>query len=497
MSARILVGQVKHETNTFSRVLTDMDSYGRRVLAYGEDMFAKLGGTATEVGGYMEAARKNGWTLIPTLAADATPGGKVTAATWAKLSGAIVEGLEKAGKVDGILLALHGAMVTEDHDDGEGDLLARLRQRVGPDVPIFATLDLHANVTDAMARHANALIAYRTYPHVDHVERATQAAELMRRTLKGEIHPVSAVARLATLDALDHGRTHADPRDAGPMDRVLAMAGAREGKDGILAVSVHAGFQSADIHDSGPSVAVSADGDAAKARALAESLMKEVWKTRGESTVPHDTIEAAIAEARRGGGEKPLVLADFTDNPGGGGYGDATRLLGAMIEAKLANAAFHAINDPEAVAIGQKAGKGATVSLALGGKIDPIFGAPLQVTGTVRNLTDGVFVCDGPMTKGVRLSHGPTMVLAIDDIDVIVTSNRLQTTDLQVFLSQGIDPRAKSVLAVKSAQHFRAAYAPIARKIMLPDGGALCSPDLTRFPYKKLRRPVWPLDKVD
>jgi len=391
-------------------------------------------------------------------------------------------------------------MVTETLEDGEGDLLARLRARVGKGVPIFATLDLHANVTDAMADNANALIAYRTYPHVDHVERATQAAELMRRTLAGEISPVSAVVRRATLDALDHGRTHADPRDAGPMDRVLAEAAALEGKDDILAVSVHAGFQAADIHDSGPSVAVCADGDVSLARAVAERLMDRVWETRGQSTVAHSDLASAVAEAKNAGdvvGAKgPLVIADFTDNPGGGGYGDATRLLGAMIEARLTNVAFHAINDPEAVAIGQKAGKGAPVSLALGGKVDPIFGAPLQVTGVVQNLTEGSFICDGPMHKGVRLNHGPTMVLKIGGIEVVVTSNRLQTIDLQAFLSQGIDPRAKSVIVVKSAQHFRAAYGPIARKVILADGGALTSHDLKLFPYKNLRRPIWPFDPV-
>lgn len=495
MAARILIGQIKHETNTFSRLPTTLDSYDKRVLAYGEDMFRQLGGTRTEIGGYMEAAKKYGWELIPTVAGDATPSGKVTAEAWAKLSGTIVDGLEKAGKVDGILLALHGAMVTETVDDGEGDLLKRLRQRVGPDVPIFATLDLHANVTDAMAENANALIAYRTYPHIDHIERATQAAELMRRTLAGEIRPVSAVARRATLDALDHGRTHADPQDAGPMDRVLAAAGALEGKDDILAVSVHAGFQAADIHDSGPSVAVCADGDRAKAKAVAERMMDLVWDTRGQSTVAHSDLASAMAEAKQMG-DKPLVIADFTDNPGGGGYGDATRLLGAMIEAKLVNAAFHSINDPEAVKIGQQAGKGATVTLALGGKVDPIFGAPLNVTGVVQNLTEGSFICDGPMHKGVRLAHGPTMVLKIGGIEVVVTSNRLQTIDRQAFLSQGIDPRTKSVIVVKSSQHFRAAFGPIARKVILADGGALTSHDLKLFPYKNLRRPIWPLDPM-
>jgi microcystin degradation protein MlrC len=495
MGARILIGQIKHETNTFSRLPTDLDSYGRRLLAHGEDIFKRLGGTRTEIGGYMEAAKREGWTLIPSVAADATPSGRLTAATWARLSGAIIEGLERAGKVDGVLLALHGAIVTEDQDDGEGDLLKRIRARVGPGVPVMATLDLHANVTEAMTDNASALIAYRTYPHIDHVERATQAAMLMKRTLAGEVRPVSAVARRATLDAIDHGRTHADPNEAGPMDRILAHAAKIETEPGVLAVSVHAGFGWADIRDAGPSVAVCADGDRARARAVAEALMDEVWQTRGQETVARHDLATCIAEAKRAG-DKPLVLADFTDNPGGGGYGDATALLKAMIEAKLDNAAFHAINDPDAVRQGQTAGKGATVTLDLGGKVDPAFGAPIRVTGTVANLTDGAFVCDGPMHRGVSLSHGSTMVLKVGGIEVIVTTNRMQTTDLQAFLSQGIDPRAKATIAVKSTQHFRAAYQPIARKVMLADGGALCSSDYRRFSYRKLRRPIWPLDPM-
>lgn len=492
---RILIGQIKHETNTFSRVPTDLDSYRRRLLAFGDEIAPRLAHTRTELAGFMAAGKRHGWEIIPTIAADATPAGKVTAVTWTKLKGTVLEGLDRAGKVDGVLLSLHGAMVTEDQDDAEGDLLAEVRKRVGPGVPIFATLDLHANVTDAMAGNANALIAYRTYPHIDHIERAEQAAELMRRTLAGEIRPVSVVARHATLDGIDHGRTHADAKDAGPMDKLLARAASLEGKNGVLAISVHAGFGWADIRDAGPSISVATNGDAAAARKLADELMADVWQTRSVETVHRDRLDDVMREARQPG-DKPLVIADFTDNPGGGGYGDATGLLKAMIDAKLPNAALHAINDPDAVSIGEKAGKGAEVTLDLGGKIDPAFGAPIRVTGTVVNLTDGTFVNDGPMSAGLRLSHGPTMVLRIGGIDVIVTSNRLQTTDLQAFLSQGVDPRKKIVVAVKSSQHFRAAYQPIARKVMLADSGALCSPDYRRFTYKKLRRPIYPLDDV-
>ncbi len=490
MSAHILLAQVKHETNTFSRLLTDLDAYQRRGLAYGDEIAVRLGKTRTEMAGFLDAAKKNGWTTIASIAADATPSGTVTAACWAHLQDTIFATIDRAPKIDGVLLSLHGAMVAEGADDAEGALLARLRQRLGKDVPIFATLDLHANVSDAMAAHANGLISYRTYPHIDHYERATQAADLMRRSLAGEIRPRCLVARRPTLSGCNHGRTQ-----SGPMVDFLRQADAFETEKGILAVSVQAGFGWADMSDCGPSVAVTYDGSDVRARQIAEALMDQVWDTRAFDSLPMASLADAMQEAKNSG-DKPLILADTTDNPGGGGYNDATNLLRAMLDAKLDNACFHSICDPEAVAIGTKAGAGANVTLKLGGKIDPVYGAPIDLTARVVTLSDGRFVADGPMNKGVAFAHGPSMVLRAGGIDIVVTSNRLQTADLQALLSVGIDPRAKATIAVKSSHHFRAAYEPIARRVMVVNSGALCSHDLTRFAFAKVRRPVWPLDKI-
>jgi microcystin degradation protein MlrC len=381
-------------------------------------------------------------------------------------------------------------MVAQGADDAEGALLARLRQRLGPDVPIFATLDLHANVSDAMARHANGLISYRTYPHIDHHERATQAAELMHRTLAGKIKPSCLVARRPTISGCNHGRTQ-----SGPMAEFLKQADAFETENGILVVSVQAGFGWADMADCGPSVAVTYDGDKARAQHIADDLMDQVWQTRQVDTLPQATLADAMTEARQGG-PKPLILADTTDNPGGGGYNDATGLLRAMLDAKLENACFHAICDPEAIAVITKAGAGADIRVKLGGKIDPAFGAPIDLSARVMSLSDGKFVADGPMNKGVAFNHGPSAVLRAGGIDIVVVTNRLQTADLHALLSVGIDPRAKATIGLKSSHHFRAAYEPIARKVMVVDSGALCSHDLTRFNFTKVRRPVWPLDEI-
>jgi len=371
-------------------------------------------------------------------------------------------------------------------------LLARLRRLLGPTVPIAVTLDLHANVTDAMAANADAIIAYRTYPHIDQHERATQAADLVRRTMVGEIKPLCTVARRATMTGANGGITQ-----DGPMVDLLARAAQCEREPGVLAVSIHAGFPWADIADTGPSVAVTTDGDGPRGGAIARELMDRIWDMRAVRTVKMLSLDEAIALARqRDNSDRPIVIADATDNPGGGGYGDSTNLLRALLDGAIDNVCFAPICDGEAVDAGRRAGVGNRARLWLGGKIDANFGAPLDVEGLVVNLTDGRFIHDGPMYQGAAMNMGPTMVLRLSGIDVVVTTNRLQVTDRQVFLSQGIDITTKSVIALKSSHHFRAAFEPLAQAVLVVDSGALCSPDLGRLTYRKLRRPVWPLDPV-
>jgi microcystin degradation protein MlrC len=295
------------------------------------------------------------------------------------------------------------------------------------------------------------------------------------------------------LYGLDAGRT----TSPGPMTEMLERAARLESEPGVLVVSVHAGFGWSDIPDAGPSNTVTGDGQDAKYREIAEGLMDEAWRTRQQgSTTFYSVAEAMeVAETPDRSG-KPLVLADFTDNPGGGGYGDATNLLAGMLSAQLANAAFAPISDPAAVRECMAAGTGARLSLEIGGRIDPAFGPPLRVVGTVRHLGDGAYVCDGPMWQGLKMSMGDCAVLRVAGIDILLASNRFQITDLQQFLSVGIDPRKKAVIGLKSSQHFRAAFQPIARKVLIVDAGALTSPDFTRFSYTKLRRPIWPLDDL-
>ena len=491
MSRRILSAEISHETNTFSILPTTLALYKARRYYRGKEIAHGFSGTRTEMGAHLEAAKKYGWKLIQPIAAAATPGGKTPAGDWAHLSGAVLDAC-KEGPFDGVLLSLHGAMVTEDQDDAEGDLLRRLREKLGPEVPIAISLDIHANVSDAMARLANIVIAYRTYPHIDQYERGMEAADLLQRVMNREITPRSLVWRAPVLEGLDYGRTQ-----GGPMSRILARADQlRQKNPGVLAITVCAGFVWADIPDAGPSVTITANEDASRFKGVAEELLRDIWEPRREITVPLYSMKEAMTEAGKRKEEgKPLILADFTDNPGSGGYGDSVRLLEAMIQAGLENAAFGCVPDPEAAQKCIAAGAGREIEIVLGAKIDTkTYGPSLKVRGTVEHVSDGRFIAQGPMSKGVQFSMGPTAVLRSGGVRVLVTTHNIQVYDLQVFLSQKIDPRVCSVVAVKSWHHFRAAFEPISRAVMLVDSGGLASRDLKRFTYHKIRRPIFPLD---
>jgi len=495
MAYRVLLAQFMHETNTFSKLPTTLDDYRRRFLVEGEAIVPKFKGTKNEMGGYIDSAAKYGWEPVYAVAANATPSGTLTKETWETIRDVILDTAKKAGKLDGICLSLHGAMVSETEDDAEGALLEALRAIVGPDVPIAATLDLHANATIKMATNANALVSFRTYPHVDGYERSIQAAALVQEAMEGKKNPRCLLVQPAMLEGADHGRT----TQPGQMRDLLAKADKFEKEPGINVVSIQVGFTWSDIPYTGPSIAVSHEpGAETRAKAIARELIDDIWRRRGEMVSGYQPVADGIAAAKAGVGKKgPLVLADGTDNPGGGGYNDTTPVLQALLDAGIENVAYGTIFDPKAVQQAMKAGVGATIDVELGGHTDESMGKPVQARAIVKMLSDGTFKNDGPMNAGVETQMGPTAVLRIGGIDVVTISSRVQTIDLQVFLSQGIDPTTKSVVVVKSVQHFRAAYGPIAREVIVVDSGGICSPDISRLKFKKLRRPIWPLDGVN
>ena len=494
MKPKVLIAGFKHETNTFSSLPTSLDSYQARGLYRGEEMRAALAGTNTEIAGFIDACERYDWEPVFGAAGDATPSGRVTREAFDTITGYILDAIDKRGPVNAVLLQLHGAMVAEEHDDGESAVLQLIRDKVGPDVPIGVTHDLHANVTDKTGELSDVLVSYRTYPHIDQHETATKCADLIARAMGGEIKPKVTVLRGPQLDGVDHGRT----TSPGPMREILKLADALTEEHGLLSASVNAGFPWADVDYVGPTVIVVADVGNADAEAAAEKLREELWRTREVLTIKPVSAADALAEGqKKGKAGKPYVIADFADNPGGGGYGDSTGLLRAMIEGGVENAAFSALYDPESVEACAAAGAGAEITLSLGGKVEPSLGAPVEAHGTVVGLFDGKFKLEGPMATGVAINIGPGAVFRAGGVDVVLASRRAQNYDQQFFKAFGIDPVEKSILAVKSAQHFRADYAPIACEIAVVDeGGGITSHNFKSLDYKHIRRPIWPLDDI-
>ena len=493
---RVLTGRFMHETTTFSVQKTDMALWRRRDFHLGNEIPAAFRNTRSALGATFEAADKYGWVLVHPVSANANPSGIVTDDAFEQIGGMMLDAARQAS-IDGVLLHLHGAMVVDSYEDGEGELLARLRRILGPEVPVVVTLDLHANVTGLMAENASALIAFRTYPHVDQYERAWQGAELLERAMQGEVRPKTVIARRPMLYGLDRGR-----HQQGPMAELIARGEALEASGEILVASACAGFSRANIRDVGPSVTITVDmagGDAQpQGQTIAEEFMDHAWETRDYESFKLLSVAEAVARAKAGKpGDKPLVVADYTDNPGGGGYGDATAFLKSLVEAGVEGTAFHAICDPEAVMEGMRAGVGVPTTITLGGKTDPrMGGGPLTLTGEVTHLTNGKFIAYGPMGGGLERDYGASMVFRVGGIDIVAISNNGQAVDLGQFTSLGIDPTRYTTVCVKSMQHFRAAFEPIAREVILVDTGALCSEVYTPELFDKVRRPIWPLDDI-
>ena len=392
-----------------------------------------------------------------------------------------------------MVLALHGAMVTEQSDDGEGTTLSRVRAIIGPDVPLIATLDPHANCTTLMVESADVLISYDTYPHIDGYERSQEAVGLMKRMLSGKISPTAGFARLPLISA-----TVAEFTGRGLAKEIMERAFEFEKEPGVLNVAVNWGFAYADTPVTGMSFVVTTDNDRVRAQEIADDMAAWTWERRAGFIPSALTVEEAIKEAMA---EPlgPVVLADVADNPGGGSPCDGTALLWGLLDLGATNAAIGPIADPEVVEIAFNAGVGKEISCELGGKTDDLHGFPIPVIAEVVHLSDGRFEYEGPMRTGHIGWLGRAAVLHVlgrlgNVVEVLVTERRVQALDTGLFRSQGIEPLEKKIIVVKSSVHFRGAFTPIATRIIEVDTPGLIAIDLTRFDFKRLQRPIWPLD---
>jgi microcystin degradation protein MlrC len=492
MPFNVLTAEFCHETNSFNIHKTDLKHFEARLLLKGDEAIAARAGANTELAGFLDIARESDWVVHHAVSAAAAPAGPVTRKAFDTICNMILDAAPTT-KFDGILLGLHGAMVIEDHPDGEGLLLEKLRAVVGPQMPIAVTLDPHANVTAKMCQLAQIVVSFNTYPHVDMRDIGQLAARLLYRTMLGEIKPQTLRMTIPMLEEANSGRT-----DIGPMVERMVQARAHEQTDGALAVSINAGFATADIPEIGPTVLVTYEGDAVPHLAFAQTMAADIWDKRHDVLNSFLSVDAATAQARIYDATKnkgPLIIADYADNPGAGAYGDAPGLLKSLLGQNITGACFGPMVDPEAASFLHQHKVGEHVSLALGGKTDPRFGGgPLKITGKIMYLSDGHYIGDGPMMGGLAGSYGTTAVLRIAGIDVLVVTNPNQMLDLQQFRAFGIEPTNYRVIALKSQQHFRAAFEPIAGRIIICDSGALCSPDVRQLPFKFVPRPIFPLD---
>jgi microcystin degradation protein MlrC len=491
---RIATGGIAQETNTFQWEPTTLADFskGSSSVDRGDEILA-LDGTGGIYGGIVAKARELGVELIPTTYASAVPGGRVSREAFETFRDEILDGIRAALPVDGVLLGLHGAMALEHDDDGEGPLLTAVRELVGSDVPIVAPLDLHTNLSEQMLTAADAFVGYKEYPHTDMPETGARALEILVSAVRGETRPVMAATKLPLIVP---NQTMVTTWQS-PLKIAIDRARQLEREPDVLAATVLGGFPFADVPFTGVSTIVVTDGDRELAQRYADELAAICWERRTDFTLRPTPVADAIAEAMAGEPGDVYVLADIADSGASGTAGDGTAILKGLLEAGARSAAVAQIMDRQAVAACVAAGVGATLSLSVGGKHDGLHGEPVEVTGMVRLIHEGRFPLSGVMGRGSFASRGKTVVLEINGpggIELQVTELRGHPSDLNYFRSFGIEPTERRILVLKSAAHFRAAFEPIATKVIEVDAPGISSPRLDSFDYQSLRRPVYPLE---
>jgi len=498
---KLVIAQMKHETNTYSPVPTPLARFasGGAVPLEGEAAVAAVRGTGSALAAFIELAEAAGAAYTLPIAAAAWPSGPVQGAAYEHIAGRIVDAV-RAG-CDGVLLDLHGAMVTERHEDGEGELLARIRS-VAPGVPVGVALDMHTNLYDAMGEHADVVAGYQTYPHVDMHGTGQRAGRALLARLQGRAKPTMAWGRRPMLPHVMRQGTFDSPHS--PNRALQARCRAMEA-EGALCASLFVGFPNADIEYAGLSAVVVTDGDAALARRWCDELLDEAWRVRAEFVYRPEPLEDSMALAMRlardkPAGSGPIILLDHCDNCASGGTMDTMTVLGAILDAGLDDVAAFAIFDPAAAQRMIAAGRGAELTLELGGKLDMpaigLKGAPRRVSGRVTFVGDGVYRNRGPMARGELNHMGPSAVLDTGKVQIAVISDHVEPNDLAAFEALGIDPARKRLVMLKSRVHWRAGLGELAHAVVECNGSGVCTSDYDALAFRRLRRPMYPLDEL-
>jgi microcystin degradation protein MlrC len=476
---RVFAGSLQTETNTFSPFPTVDRDFLDLTFRAGEHPEAPTLYTAPLWVARREC-RARGWTLAEGLCAGAHPAGVIAQATWEHLRDELLADLRRALPVHIVLLGLHGAMVAEACHDCEGDLLNRVRALVGPDAVVAATLDPHAHLSSAMLASSDILIAFKEYPHTDSLARAEELWALALGAATGRVKPTVAVHDCRMIDMIF---TLQEPA-AGLVRRMTEM----ENREGVLSVSLIHGFPWGDVADFGAKALVVTDNAPDLARSVAAELSAALNAIRGATRSALTTIAEALEQARRPA-RPPLVLADFADNPGAGCPGDSTWLIGALIEGGVRDAAAGLIYDPMAVEIAKAAGPGARMPMRIGGKMCAFSGQPLDLDVEVLNVTsDAVYD-----VKVLQIPLGDVATVRVaDSFDLVLTSKRSQCFSPNAFTDFGVDLSRKSVIVVKSMQHFQAGFQRMAGSVLYVDSPGAANLDVVSLPYRHVDRSIWP-----
>ena len=484
---KILVGGIYHESHSFSNVSTNLDAFRKVLLLEGQEVLDVLEGTTSEMSGFIQGAKRFGCELVPTVWAWGTSTGPVEAGTLDYLLEVVKQRLRTSGPVDGVLFALHGALVAEQSLDGDGYILTELRSMVTNAVPIAVTVDFHANISKLMVEVADVIVGYDTYPHIDQVERGLEAAELLVATIRGDIQPTMVLEKPAIVIVPNKQCT-----DTAPMKEILSMAHAAE--NSVLSVTISGGFAYSDVPEIGPSVVVVTNNQPEIAGNIAKEISHRMWTLRDQFSSNLPSVSEAVQYAISSD-VWPVILADIGDNIGAGTPGDSTFILRELLKQK-AQGAIVTIADAESVALAIEAGLRKRINLEVGGKCDAHHGDPVKLSGTVDVISDGIFRNQGHMRDGIIENMGRTVVIKSGGVKLVLTEVKMPPWNLEQLRSVGISPETAKIIALKSAVAFRAAYEPIAGKIIEVNTPGLSTVDLQRFRYKHIRRPLFPIDSI-
>lgn len=484
-------GGIGLESNTFCPCMTTLEHFRNGYLGFGEEIISDHKGSEWFFGGVIDAAHELGVELYPTLAAIASPYGPVDEETFNYLTGELCERLEGAKAIDGVVLCLHGGMVAENSLDPEGDILIRARDIVGHEIPIVCTLDMHCNISQRMVDNADAFFVNNENPHLDSYDRGVEATQVLYRIVRGEVEPVMALKKPGMLPPT----LHVNPPHSGPLVDLFNRVFEMEEDPRVINVNIAAGFPWCDVPDAGMSVLTVVHKDVELAEALAEELSQKLWEVRHEFLPSLMSVDEAVERAMRAE-EGPVILVDVADNPGDGTTEDSTAILRALIERGAKDVGFALIHDPDAVEKCISTGVGNRVTLDLGCKAR-MFGEPVASTGTVKTISDGVFWPLGPLYGGYKQQIGRTVVLERNGVEIIISERTHPPNDPEVFRRHDIEPSRKKILVVKTFKmHMEPNYRSFAKEIIEVDAPGQASPNMKRFKWTRIPRPMFPIDDI-